>query len=56
MAHVLFIHHILGRTAGVEAFASDLRSAGHTVHVPDLFDGHVFDDMADGFACRATAR
>ena len=34
MAHVLFIHHILGRTDGVEAFASDLRSAGHNGRRP----------------------
>jgi dienelactone hydrolase len=50
VAEVLLIHHILGRTDGVEAFAAELRSAGHVVHVPDLFDGHVFDSIEDGFA------
>lgn len=48
MADVVLYHHALGRTEGVEAFADDLRAAGHTVHVPDLYDGHVFDDLEEG--------
>jgi dienelactone hydrolase len=37
-------------TNGVEAFADTLRQAGHTVHVPDLFDGHTFTTLEDGMA------
>ena len=48
MAEVLLFHHAQGRTAGVLAFGDRLRHAGHTVHVPDLYDGHVFDDLEAG--------
>ncbi len=50
MAEVLLIHHIQGLTDGVRAFADDLRAAGHTVHVPDLYDGHTFATIEEGFA------
>lgn len=50
MANILVFHHIQGRTAGVLAFADQLRSAGHTVHVPDLFDGRTFESIDDGAA------
>ena len=50
MANILLFHHIQGRTAGVLAFADQLRSAGHTVHVPDLFDGRTFESIDDGAA------
>ena len=50
MAEVLLIHHIQGLTDGVTAFAEDLRAAGHTVHVPDLYDGHTFATIEEGFA------
>lgn len=50
MAEVLLFHHALGRTASVDAFAEHLRGAGHQVHVPDLFDGQVFDRIEDGVA------
>lgn len=50
MADVLLYHHIQGLTDGVRAFADDLRRAGHVVHTPDLFDGHVFDTVEEGFA------
>src|SRR6185312_16310674 len=39
MAEVLLFHHALGRTPGVLAFADLLRTQGHTVHTPDLYDG-----------------
>jgi len=48
MAEVLLFHHVQGLTAGVYAFAGDLREAGHTVHVPDLFDGRTFDSIEEG--------
>lgn len=50
MAEVLLFHHIQGLTPGVTAFADELRSAGHTVHTPDLFDGHTFDTIEAGLA------
>jgi dienelactone hydrolase len=37
-------------TAGVRSFADELRQAGHTVHTPDLFDGHTFDTIEEGMA------
>ncbi|MGW1773209.1 dienelactone hydrolase family protein [Streptomyces sp. NPDC002104] len=48
MAEVLVFHHGQGLTAGVRAFAERLREAGHTVHVPDLFEGRVFDSLDEG--------
>lgn len=50
MAEVLVFHHGHGLTAGVRQFAGQLRRAGHTVHAPDLFEGQVFDSLADGIA------
>lgn len=50
MAEVLLFHHAQGRTEGVLAFADELRRAGHTVHAPDLYDGHTFDSLDDGLA------
>ena len=49
MAEVLLFHHIQGLTAGVEAFADDLRAGGHTVHVPDLYGGKTFGSIEEGF-------
>ena len=48
MAEVLLIHHALGLTPGVHAFADSLRAGGHTVHTPDLFEGRTFDDVSAG--------
>jgi dienelactone hydrolase len=50
MAEVLLFHHAQGLTSGVRDFADTLRAAGHTVHVPDLFDGRTFDDIESGLA------
>ena len=50
MTEVLLLHHAHGRTDGVQALAEDLRGAGHVVHVPDLYDGQVFDALEDGLA------
>lgn len=50
MAEVLLFHHAHGLTSGVLDFAENLRLAGHIVHAPDLYDGQVFDDLADGVA------
>lgn len=48
MTEVVLFHHAQGLTAGVVAFAGELRGAGHTVHTPDLFDGRTFGTLADG--------
>lgn len=50
MATVLLFHHAQGCTDGIDAFADRLRAAGHEVVVPDLFDGHTFDTLDEGFA------
>ncbi|MFE1904892.1 dienelactone hydrolase family protein [Streptomyces gardneri] len=50
MAEVLLFHHALGLTEGVSAFADELRRAGHTVHVPDLYEGRTFEDLEAGAA------
>jgi len=50
MADVLLFHHAQGLTPGVQTFAEALRAAGHTVHVPDLYDGRTFTDLDEGVA------
>jgi dienelactone hydrolase len=50
MAEVLLFHHAQGLTPGVRAFADALRSAGHTVHTPDLYDGKTFETVDEGVA------
>jgi len=50
MAEVLLFHHAHGLTEGVLDFADEVRRAGHEVHVPDLYDGHVFDSLDEGMA------
>jgi dienelactone hydrolase len=48
MAEILLFHHALGQTPGVLAFADELRTAGHVVHTPDLYDGRTFTDVNEG--------
>ncbi|MEZ0068324.1 dienelactone hydrolase [Streptacidiphilus sp. MAP12-20] len=48
MAEVVLFHHAQGLTPGVEAFAEELRQAGHTVHVPDMYEGHTFETLEEG--------
>jgi dienelactone hydrolase len=48
MAELLLFHHAQGLTAGVLAFADELRGSGHVVHAPDLYDGKTFTELADG--------
>ena len=50
MAEVVLFHHSLGLTPTIVAFADELREAGHTVHTPDLFDGHTFATISEGMA------
>jgi dienelactone hydrolase len=48
MAEVIVFHHVHGLTSGVHEFAETLRGAGHTVHVPDLYEGRTFDSIDGG--------
>lgn len=50
MADVVLFHHVQGLTDGVRAFADELRSGGHTVHIPDLFDGERPASIDEGVA------
>ena len=50
MAEVLLYHHVQGLTDGTQAFADELRQAGHTVHTPDLFEGRTFATLDEGMA------
>jgi len=48
MTEILLFHHALGLTPGITEFADHLREAGHTVHTPDLYDGHTFRTVEEG--------
>ena len=48
MAELLLFHHAQGLTAGCLSFAEELRTAGHVVHAPDLYDGETFTELGDG--------
>lgn len=50
MAELLLFHHALGLTPGVASFAVALRSEGHVVHTPDLYDGRTFTELDEGVA------
>lgn len=49
MPDVVLFHHVRGLTDGVRAFADRLRTAGHTVHTPDLFGGALPESFEAGF-------
>jgi dienelactone hydrolase len=48
MTEILLFHHAHGQTPGFFAFADELRTAGHAVHTPDLYEGKAFSELADG--------
>lgn len=48
MVEIVLYHHAQGLTSGVTAFADELRSAGQTVHTPDLFEGRTFPTIEEG--------
>jgi dienelactone hydrolase len=50
MVEMLLFHHAQGLTDGIRAFADEVRSAGHVVHTPDLYDGRTFVALGDGVA------
>jgi dienelactone hydrolase len=44
---VVLFHSALGLNEAVRAFAESLRMNGHTVHLPDLFDGGATESVRD---------
>ncbi|EAP98173.1 hypothetical protein JNB_14453 [Janibacter sp. HTCC2649] len=52
MARILLLHSALGLRPAVSDFAERLRDRGHQVEAPDFYEGHVFDDEAEGIAHR----
>lgn len=50
MAEIVLFHHAQGLTDGLAAIADALRQAGHTVHTPDMYEGHVFETLDEGMA------
>lgn len=50
MATVLLYHHAQGQTSGFLDFAAQLRSSGHVVHTPDLYNGRTFPGLDEGVA------
>lgn len=50
MTDIVLFHHAQGLTPGVQAFAYQLGAAGHTVTVPDLYDGATFETIEEGVA------
>jgi dienelactone hydrolase len=50
MTDVVLFHHAHGLTPGIEAFAYQLGAAGHSVTIPDLYEGAVFATLEEGVA------
>jgi dienelactone hydrolase len=48
MAEIVLFRHAQGLTPGIRDFAGALTRAGHTVHLPDLYEGRIFDTLDDG--------
>jgi dienelactone hydrolase len=48
MTDVVLFHHAQGLTEGLRDFADQLRAAGHSVTLPDLFEGRTFASIEDG--------
>lgn len=49
MAEVAIFHSALGPRPGITDAAERLRAQGHSVHLPDLYDGLVFPGGPDGY-------
>ncbi|HEX4701119.1 MAG TPA: dienelactone hydrolase family protein [Pseudonocardiaceae bacterium] len=47
MSELVLFHSVLGVRPAVLSWAERLRSAGHVVHVPDLYGGPVFDSYEE---------
>ncbi|RLL66375.1 dienelactone hydrolase family protein [Streptomyces sp. Z26] len=48
MATVVLFHSVHGLRPAVHAAAERLRAAGHTVHVPDLYEGRTAETVEQG--------
>jgi dienelactone hydrolase len=46
--HIVLFHSALGLRPAVTSWADRLRSLGHVVETPDLYDGAVFEDLTEG--------
>lgn len=45
-------HSALGLRRAILSFAEELRSEGHQVHTPDLYEGSVYQEIEEGIAHR----
>ncbi|MEU6714021.1 dienelactone hydrolase family protein [Nonomuraea sp. NPDC046802] len=52
MARILLLHSMYGLRPAVHQAADRFRTAGHEVHVPDLYDGRVVDTPEEGIAIK----
>ncbi len=52
MSEIVLFHSAYGRRPAVLDFAESVRRVGHVVHVPDLYDGEVFDSLGEGIVKR----
>jgi dienelactone hydrolase len=50
MTHIVLFHSILGCRAAEREMAAAFEKAGHTPHLPDLFEGKTAENYDDGFA------
>lgn len=50
MTEIVVFHHAQGLTHGIRGFALDLERLGHTVHLPDLYEGKTFTSLDEGVA------
>src|SRR5699024_8480180 len=48
MSTLVLLHSALGRTPGMDAIAERFTAAGHTVHIPDFYDGRTFTTAEAG--------
>jgi len=52
MAKIILFHSALGLNNSVKSFARTLSERGYEVETPDLFDGAVFENLAEGVTRR----
>jgi dienelactone hydrolase len=50
--NILLFHSAYGLRPAVRAAADRLRTAGHEVWTPDLFEGRTFETVEEGMACK----
>lgn len=48
MSDIVLLHSAMGLRPAIGEFADLLRAGGHGVHVPDFYEGAVFDDPVEG--------